>query len=71
LLLPQPQIHAGAGFTGRDAESGMVLLDRQRWLKVLYWTFWINTWHQQLYYHVIHGDKVREACTQDATETHT
>lgn len=53
----QPQIHAGAGFTGRDAESGMVLLDRQRWLKVLYWTFWINTWHQQLYYHVIHGDK--------------
>ena len=36
----------------------MVLLDRHRWLEVLHWTFWVNTWHQQLYYRVIYGDKV-------------
>lgn len=57
-LSMQPQLEAGAGFTGRDAESGMVLLDRRRWLKVLYLTFYINTYHKQLYYRVVHGDKV-------------
>lgn len=36
----------------------MLLLDRGRWLVVLQWAFWINTWHEQLYYRVIHGDKV-------------
>jgi hypothetical protein len=61
LLLPalQPLLAAGAGFTGRDAESGMLLIDRSRWLAVLQWALWINTWHEQLYYRVIHGDKVR------------
>lgn len=62
--LLQPQLRAGAGFTGRDTQSGMLLLDRQRWLKVLYWTFWINTWHDQLYENCIYGDKVSMPLTR-------
>lgn len=54
----QPLLAAGAGFTGRDAESGMLLMDWGRWLAVLQWALWINTWHEELYYRVIHGDKV-------------
>jgi len=44
----------------------MLLLDRQRWLKVLYWTFWINTWHDRLYENYIYGDKVCRPLTTQA-----
>jgi hypothetical protein len=30
---------------------------RVRWLAVLHWVFWINTWHDRLYYKLLHGDK--------------
>ncbi|WIA36793.1 hypothetical protein OEZ86_008048 [Tetradesmus obliquus] len=53
----QPLLSAGAGWSGRDAESGMLLLDRARWLSVLHWVLWVNTWHDRLYYRHLHGDK--------------
>jgi hypothetical protein len=28
-----------------------------RWLAVLHWVFWVNTWHDALYYKLLHGDK--------------
>jgi hypothetical protein len=28
-----------------------------RWLSVLHWVFWVNTWHDRLYYKLLHGDK--------------
>jgi hypothetical protein len=30
---------------------------RVRWLSVLHWVFWVNTWHDRLYYKLLHGDK--------------
>jgi hypothetical protein len=24
---------------------------------VLHWVFWVNTWHDRLYYKMLHGDK--------------
>jgi hypothetical protein len=30
---------------------------RVRWLPVLHWVFWVNTWHDRLYYKLLHGDK--------------
>lgn len=39
----------------------MLLLDRRQWLDVLHWVMWINSWHDRLYYRLIHGDKVQVA----------
>ncbi|WIA33900.1 hypothetical protein OEZ86_006999 [Tetradesmus obliquus] len=52
----KPLLAAGGGWSGRDTESGMLLLDRPRWLSVLHWVFWINSWHEKVGGH-LYGDK--------------
>jgi hypothetical protein len=37
--------------------SVLLLPCRVRWLSVLHWVFWVNTWHDRLYYKLLHGDK--------------
>jgi hypothetical protein len=36
----------------------MLAIDRRRWLAVLHWVLWVNSWHDRLYFRLIHGDKV-------------
>eukprot|EP00879_Flechtneria_rotunda_P005713 GHRR01006014.1.p1 GENE.GHRR01006014.1~~GHRR01006014.1.p1 ORF type:complete len:111 (-),score=43.05 GHRR01006014.1:1658-1990(-) len=57
LLQMQPRLSAGAGWSGRNAESGMLLINRHQWLEVLHWVFWINSWADKLYQKLLHGDK--------------
>jgi hypothetical protein len=40
----------------------MLLIARRHWMAVLHWALWVNSWHDRLYWRLIHGDKVAGAC---------